>query len=353
MSQTETIEPEVSDGCPKCGNLESWGHSSWCPACGFYPRLGTSLQQNHQPVAEIHEPPKSSWDLWQRAPTWIKILCTGVFAIFGMSVLVRAATPDGGLARTLWSFSQLIIGAGIFATLHVIALLSATMKTNRVGFIDAIVHPIDVWRPTIQDLPRTARRIWLGAWGLTAAICAMAVIGGLRYSVLLDDWGFRQRAQSEMGSRIRAAAMEKAIADRKHADNLEDAVKGAAKGGAKGGPSQQESEGDVQSNDCVVIGYNVSPADGRVAELILASVVEGELKYVGTVSQGLPPDIQDELSRRLPGLKQNSSFVKCPQTAVWVKPIVACRLNFKSWSDNNVMREPAFKELLSEITGVE
>ena len=30
-------------GCPKCGSLESWGRASWCPQCGFYPRLETSV----------------------------------------------------------------------------------------------------------------------------------------------------------------------------------------------------------------------------------------------------------------------------------------------------------------------
>ena len=125
-------------------------------------------------------------------------------------------------------------------------------------------------------------------------------------------------------------------------------IKNAA---ATGGKSEAESELEMLSNDCVVVGYNVNPADGSVAELLLASVVDRELKYVGAVQKGIPDEVRTELASRLPGLKRQTPFVKCSNSAVWVKPIVACRTKFKAWTEDQKMTDVTFKELLADVKG--
>ncbi|HEY3962970.1 MAG TPA: hypothetical protein VGM05_00310 [Planctomycetaceae bacterium] len=338
-------------GCPKCGNLESWGCSSWCPECGYYPRLETSVGDAaalEAPAAKTSVAPRSPLDVWQHAPAWIKVLCLGILAIFGGSLAGRLLTPDNSVARSLWGTCQLIIGFGVFAVFHLLATLKATFKNNRTGFIDCIIHPFDVWRPTIHELPGTARRVWLAVWGLTAAVCAVVLVGGIRYSVLVEDWGFRERAKADIAAQIRAKAMEEAMAGARKAESLEDAVKNAA---ANGKNKEQESELEMQANDCVVVGYNINPADGTVTELLLASVVDNQLKYVGTVQQGIPDEVRAELASRLPDLKRQTPFVKCSGSAVWVRPIVACRTKFKAWTDDKVMTGVTFKELLADVKG--
>jgi hypothetical protein len=346
--------PAAAVGCPNCGNLESWGRSSWCPQCGFYPRLGISVEPALAARKEDVPAPKSPVEMWARIPVWGRVLCGGVLAIFVMSLLIRLGTAPQGFARSLLGVLQLAVGMGFFLTLHAVAVLMASMKSNRLGFIDAILHPFEVWRPTLQELPRTARCVCLASWGLTAALCAVVVIGGIRWSAIVDDWGFKKRAAANLADEIRKSLGEKAR-EEAGADNLNDAVKnlgGEGDSGTEGSETAaEESELDMLTSECVVIGYNLDHSTGNVSELLLGSVVEGELKYVGSVTEGIPENIQQQLAERLPTLERKTAVIKCPHAAVWVKPVISCMAGFKSWTENKQMQQPVFKELLADIDG--
>ena len=347
------VDAEV--GCPMCGNLESWGNSSWCPECGYYPRLGISLGPAPDASGDAAGGATSRGVSWQRIPRWAKILAVGVIFIVAANIGARLAIPKTGAIRTLVAFLQLVAGVGIAAMMHSAAFFKAAMSNHRFCLIDAVLHPVETWKPTIHELPRTARRIWLGIWGLTASLCAVVVIGGIRYSTLVDDWGFRNRVSRDMVSRVRVESVERLIGDGALAGNLEEEVQKRAEQEAREAAlrAQNDSELEMQTADCVVVGYNVSARDGSVRELLLASLVNGELKYVGTVEQGIPAEALEELSRRLPELKRDKAFVDCPGTAIWVKPVVACKTSFQSWTEDHLFSDVKFKELMSEIRGVE
>jgi len=125
VSSTAASEPPA--GCPQCGNLESWGRSSWCPECGYYPRLGTSIGRasGEGSQAAACAAPKSPREVWEQMPVWMKILCGGILAIVAESILVRAATADASLVRSVWGVLQLVMGFGVFAMFHAIAAMSA------------------------------------------------------------------------------------------------------------------------------------------------------------------------------------------------------------------------------------
>jgi hypothetical protein len=183
----------------------------------------------------------------------------------------------------------------------------------------------------------------------------VVIIGGIRYSALVDDWGFRNRVTKEMASRVRVESVERLVGGGALAGNLEEEVQKRAEQEAREAAlrAQSDLELELQTADCVVVGYNVSARDGSVCELLLASLVNGELRYVGTVKQGIPEDAREELSRRLPDLQRDTPFVDCPGTAIWVKPVVACKTWFQSWTEDHQFNEAKFKELMSEIRGVE
>jgi hypothetical protein len=346
-------ESEV--GCPMCGNLASWGNSSWCPECGFYPRLGISLGPTAISDSQTLGGANSRGVSWQRIPLWAKILAAGVVFIVAANIGARLAIPKTGTVRTLVAFLQLVAGLGIAALMHCAAFFKAAMSNHRFYLIDAVLHPVETWKPTLQELPRTARRVWLGVWGLTCASCAVVIIGGIRYSALVDDWGFRNRVATAMASRVRIESIERLVGGGTLAGNLEEEVQKRAEQEAKEAAlrAQNGSELEMQTADCVVIGYTVSARDGSVSELYIASLVNGELKYVGTVKQGIPEGAREELSRRLPDLQRDTPFVDCPGTAIWVKPVVACKTSFQSWTEDHLLNEATFKELMSEIGGVE
>lgn len=331
------VPTEQPVGCPQCGNLESWGRSSWCPECGFYPRLGTSVGRTGEkaPPAEARAAPKSPREVWEQTPVWGKVLGAGILSIVVESLLVHAVTSDGSLIRAVWGVLQLVTGFGVFAMFHAIAAVKASMSNNHVGLMEALMHPGEAWRPTIDELPGSARRIWLAAWGLTAALCAMCIVGGIRYSALVDDWGFKKRVDAALTHRIRSSSEEMG------AGTL------AAEHGKRG------NDMDVLALDCVVVGYNFSTRDGSISNLLLASLIDGELRYVGTVSKGIPEEVGKELALRLAELKRKLPVVKCRSSGIWVNPVVACKANFTSWTDDKKMIDPEFQELMAEIDYVE
>jgi hypothetical protein len=343
-----SVDPAA--GCPKCGNPDSWGTASWCPKCGYYPRLGTTVSGDPQSAGapETAASPSSYREALARLPPWSYILASGVVAIFFVSLAVRVITPDDSFSRSLWSVTQLLVGGGTFVAVHIYAFLRAGMKTSGLEAFDVITHPIEVWRPSFRELPGTARRIYAGAWGFTAALCATVIIGGIRYSVLTDDWGFKERPKQNLAKKIREQMLAAAEEGEEGADSLDDAINDLA-----GDDKKKDEEHDLEmlSADCVVIGYNIDSESGAVKELVLASLVDEKLQYVGTISGNIPDDVQEELKSRLPTLTQEKPFLACPVSATWVKPVVTCRTSFKSWSDTKRMQQPEFRELLAE-TGI-
>jgi hypothetical protein len=318
--------------------------------------LGTKVGPASQAQKSVRRAPDSPLEFWNELPKWGKILCYGVIAILAMSIVVRLGTAPKSFARSAWGVLQLAAAIGTLLAVHLWVVLAATMKASRIALIDALIHPIEVWRPTIHQLPRTARRVWLGCWSVTAAICAMTVIGGIRYSVIVDDWGFKKRKTKSVMAQIRDSIENKAD-EEASAEVVEEAVGDSAAG--EEGENMADADRDPEniaddaelgklSSECVVIGYNVDPSTGRISELVMGSLVDGEYKYVGSVTQGIAPEIQDQLLQRLPTLKRKTAVIQCPREAVWVKPEIGCRTSFKSWTDDKLMHEAAVKELVVE-----
>jgi hypothetical protein len=348
---------EHAVGCPQCGNLESWGRSSWCPECGFYPRLGTTvgLPVEEKVTEEAPVAPKTPRDAWQQMPPWSRVLCVGIVAIVVESFVVSAVTGHDSTIRSIWGVFQFFTGFGVFAMFHAIAAIKASMTSNRMGLLETLLHPIEAWQPTIEKLPGTARRVWLAAWGLTAGLCAMGIIGGIHYSVLIDDWGFKKRVDSALTTHIRNSSHQKAAAAGSSAAGAHTGSPDTNEGGPTLATSNTVRGNDTEmlALDCVVVGYNINPRDGTVANLLLASLVNGELQFVGKVSKGIPEDVGKELAVRLAELKRQIPVVKCRGSANWVKPVVACKANFAAWTDDKMMIDPEFQELMAEIDYVE
>lgn len=340
----------AATGCPKCGNQESWGVTSWCPKCGYYPRLGTSVETDDPASRQEEAPPPSGYlDALRRLPRWAVVLASGVLAIVFVSIGVRVLTDEEGIARSAWSLMQLFIGGTVFAVVHTYAFFKAGAKA-KVGGFDIIIRPIEVWRPSFQELPGTARRIWLGGWGFTAAVCAVLIIGAINYSALTEDWGFKARPKQNLLKKIKEQAMANA---EDGAKNLDDAIKDFAgdeelkKKNTK--KKKEETDLEMLSAECLVVGYNLDRKTGEVRELILASIIDEKLQFAGIVNGGISLELQKELKEKLPLIEQEKSFVKCPVSARWVKPLVSCRAAFKEWNKSKRMEKPILKELLDEV----
>jgi bifunctional non-homologous end joining protein LigD len=87
---------------------------------------------------------------------------------------------------------------------------------------------------------------------------------------------------------------------------------------------------------CVVIGYTVD-RDG-LKSLLLATLKDKKLQYVGGVEMGVPGTVLRELE----GVRRASPVVPCSQKARWVEPRKFCVVRFHGWRPSGPWRDPVF-----------
>lgn len=84
---------------------------------------------------------------------------------------------------------------------------------------------------------------------------------------------------------------------------------------------------------CAVFGYRVGP-DG-VKDVLLATMMDGKLGYVGTVELG----ITGEAVERLESLRCAKPALPCTLTARWVKPDLLCVVQHCGWRPGGWWRD--------------
>jgi len=102
---------------------------------------------------------------------------------------------------------------------------------------------------------------------------------------------------------------------------------------------------------CVVIGYRVRP--GGQKELLVATLREGKLTYVGAVERGVPGSVDmlpDEWERHEWERRSRSApVVACPQRAQWVEPERFCLVRCHGFRPSGVWRDPEFRGWLDDL----
>jgi DNA ligase D-like protein (predicted ligase) len=95
---------------------------------------------------------------------------------------------------------------------------------------------------------------------------------------------------------------------------------------------------------CLIVGYRAGRAG--VERLLVASVRDGVLCYVGQVSRCLDARLRAELARRLASRPRLQPVVSCPESACWVEPEWYCRVQFMGWTSHGHLRHAVFGGLL-------
>jgi len=80
----------------------------------------------------------------------------------------------------------------------------------------------------------------------------------------------------------------------------------------------------------------------RVHSLLVATVREGILRYVGQVHRGLSTQVQTELVQRLAHRRRPCPLASCPEPACWVEPELYCRVRFQDWTPRGRLRHAVF-----------
>jgi DNA ligase D-like protein (predicted ligase) len=96
---------------------------------------------------------------------------------------------------------------------------------------------------------------------------------------------------------------------------------------------------------CVIIGFTPGDNGTGFKNLILASEINGELRYVGRVGTGFSQRFKEELFHSMQPLIVNTPLVPCADQGVWIKPELFCRIRYAEFTNAGMLRAPVFKSL--------
>jgi bifunctional non-homologous end joining protein LigD len=106
------------------------------------------------------------------------------------------------------------------------------------------------------------------------------------------------------------------------------------------------------SIDALICGYTIS--DKRpFGSLILGSTESKNLQYIGNCGTGFSTKIQKELIKKFkPLIRKTSPFgskiALAGRKPVWMKPQLVAEVFFAEWTEQGLLRQPAFKGLKTE-----
>ncbi|MBI3927882.1 MAG: DNA ligase D [Armatimonadetes bacterium] len=115
----------------------------------------------------------------------------------------------------------------------------------------------------------------------------------------------------------------------------------------------------VQTQDCVVAGFTISPNPARsyFASLVLGLYQDGELVYVGNVGSGFSQKLLAEVYRELePLVIPACPFKTVPaltDPARWLRPELVCEVKFGSITREGILRYAVFQRIRRDKAALE
>lgn len=101
---------------------------------------------------------------------------------------------------------------------------------------------------------------------------------------------------------------------------------------------------DRKQVPCVIIGYQ--PNDrGGIRCLLVATDLEGELRYVADVGSGLSGALETQLLKQFKSLVRPTPAIACKIKGIWVEPRLFCTVSFNEWTADLRMRAPVLEKL--------
>jgi hypothetical protein len=328
-------------GCPRCGYQESWGAASWCPECGYYPAFDKQ-EENAAPAvdSDADEAPQSPW---QEIPGWLWVLGIGCVAILIVTVAAQLLIPSGNPYKSLWMILQTVLGGITTLVAHVAAYLLAIQASDKYSPLDLIMKPVDLWRPTLAKLPRTRRRVCLVAWGATALFGALFILDAAwdLNALFEKDWADAQPQRNLLQEIVKEAKRER----ESEAGSLSDAMNQFV------GDEPPVEEIPKIETDCLIIGFTKQDRGVGFSSILLAAVPPGgKLTFAGMLRQDeIPEEVRELLNERMPSLVRSKPFVHVSYDAVWLRPVLMCRVSHDSWTAGNQLQGAAFEKMLRDV----
>ncbi|TWT94091.1 hypothetical protein Pla108_38030 [Botrimarina colliarenosi] len=361
---TATIVAPVESAGPTCEKCGLPSKTAACPRCGWYPSLGIHVEideafetaMNNLPAESGEEataPKKAEWEkhleVWSGLiPAWAWMMIATTLACIGAGVAVRVATLGNPTLQMWCGVGGLVGGIALMFVTHVVAFVLCSFDDADFGVADIIIKPLKTWKQIASALPK---RVWLansGNLGVSAALSAALIVGGVPYERLLD-WGFKAPPKQNLVGAIAKAA---ASAPDNGNDSLEGAV-GDFAGDAgvdslAGVDPKPVAEPARERLECLIIGYQID-RDGRIDNFLLATDVGGKLSYVGKVAPRLDIDEERELFKKFEKNTSTRPFVKTTDSGVWLRPRFTCRVTYTEWPKGRRPKNVEWDQLLDEV----
>jgi bifunctional non-homologous end joining protein LigD len=111
-----------------------------------------------------------------------------------------------------------------------------------------------------------------------------------------------------------------------------------------------------RSQSCVIAGYTAGRGrrTSQLGALILAVLADGRLVHCGQVGTGFDEKSLRDIKERLaPLVVPTCQLDKTPKTsepATWVEPELICEVRFSEWTNEGMLRHPAFRTLRPDQT---
>jgi hypothetical protein len=278
-------------------------------------------------------------------PGWLRILLGGVAGVAILSLGVDLLLPDECLARALWSTLQLVVGLLTMLAAQVWALIVIAPHDGHIGPKD-VLFSVRLWGLTCRKLPEMRRQVWMGAWGVAAALSAVLIIGGFSY--WYQFYKPKKFADKNLLSAIRDAAQGKEK-DNTLTESVEDFAGKQDLTAKKKEDEKEKPKPDTRSTaQCVVIGYMLEK-DKSLSGLVVATLQGDRLGYAGVVKRGFTPEDSKELLQRLIPLERPTPyFPNLKLAAIWVKPEVVCEVHQSGFDEDGHLKDPNFAALLDD-----
>jgi hypothetical protein len=170
----------AATGCPRCKKpLVDPNGLGWCQSCGYCRSLAECKLKTDAPLP-LSEPNAlmTTGSAILQMPTWFWVTLFGATTIVIGTILGARHTNWTDLQRAVFCSIQVGVGVAMMLTGQFIGLVRVAPEDPSISFKDAI-FPFRLYGLIFKHLPGTRLAVFLGMWGLTAAITASIVVGGM------------------------------------------------------------------------------------------------------------------------------------------------------------------------------
>ena len=387
--------PVPGETCPRCHTTQDWGQSSWCPNCSYYPVVdgsgggGSSWADNlpdmpQEEVADDRSP-------LEAIPGWFWGMIGGIVGITAFSVTIRLLFPDDDSPRGIIAIAQLTIGLISMAVAHGIASREALKSDRRLNLNDVALSWFNVWQPTIAQLPTTCRRLLAMAWGAFAVLTAVTIIGGIDYSApfrthkapevkpmkligtvaaaakaqagkqppadmaealgdLQSEVAGMQEAANAQADNLGPQTMEEALSE---LGNMDEQLTGLGNMDLENMDTEAAME-EMKSitMNCFIYGVETDSKNVPKAFLFAANTLGTDQHVARILTSDLDKEDFRTIAVQLYTAIQKAPEIETTREAVWVKPIVTCRLSCFGFDENGELKDPKFQAIIVTQRGI-